>query len=958
MCFFANVDKTFKDQSKENDFQKQDGHYIDKTFNFELDNVNINSNCLLSSSNEKNFSFLKELKIDEWIKNIENNNYEFYNEYGNVIINDNKLDFAFNELINDPYIKNKIQSKNDWKMNWKNIFKNSNTKGKKKIFDKLYINNIKKLYNVNSPNRYIKEFSKLFEYRRISLNNLNYKIFEDKIDCTNVEQGSLGTCYLLEAISTLSNYGQLLFQLFPNENLNNEGLYEICLFYKGEWQKVLIDDYFFFYKNVNNPNNEEKNFAFVRPIRGCLFTCLLEKAYAKLNGSYADINGGFVFQAFEALTGFESIVIKNKDINKEVFEYSYNKLRDGYLFACCTLGHAYSILDITRPGPMQIIKVRNPWNKLMKEENELYQNFINNYYPDYNNKNNLTTGIFSINKNEFKQYFEGGMTICQILFGSTICSYNLNNIINNMGYFYLYFEIFTQSKISMGIYDKDNKLCSDIFSVKIKNLTKNIEKNMNAIRGIINEINMNRSDLVNYNFDIYDNLEASKYLLKIDFSRMEIFGRQLKVILKGNVKMKYLGCHAVEPNTNYIKEFPIDYKSYTYGLKTSELFEKYKKIMSILEKELGIKMNLDSKGYYLETLITNEVETVITIDKQKLNKKICSHDTMKDLYFVGENHQDGKINGMGKLIKIDNDINEVYFGKIVNNKIESYQLDINKNSDKAILKIKNVINSVKSYLHEHELIYKSVPGDWICDFCNNYFNKSEESFGCRKCDYDLCLNCLSSDFKQSMLHKHPLEFKEIAYQSKGFICDICENSYYSTKSFHCNSCQFDLCLNCSKIQWKIEQAIYSKINSSMCQIIIGNNSNIYYGFFIKIYSFIFLITDKNSLSMNSLIEDITIRLNNNIFHLIFNIKRKIFEEINYFTCIEITQQDSFYNYINPFEVYQNNQNYYIQSICIPYFESNQLKMEIGLMNPINNNSTNFFIYNCNINSKFFSDYYT
>ena len=68
---------------------------------------------------------------------------------------------------------------------------------------------------------------------------------------SNVKQGSLGTCYFLEAISTLSNYGQLLYQLFANENINNEGLYEIFLFYKGEWQKVLVDDYFFSINLIN-----------------------------------------------------------------------------------------------------------------------------------------------------------------------------------------------------------------------------------------------------------------------------------------------------------------------------------------------------------------------------------------------------------------------------------------------------------------------------------------------------------------------------------------------------------------------------------------------------------------------------------------------------------------------------------------------------------------------------------
>ena len=74
------------------------------------------------------------------------------------------------------------------------------------------------------------------------------------------------------------------------------------------------------------------------PINNCLYTCFLEKAYAKINGSYNDINGGYLCPAFEALTGFESFLVKKKErtlssekiyeIKDEVYEYFYNKIRD------------------------------------------------------------------------------------------------------------------------------------------------------------------------------------------------------------------------------------------------------------------------------------------------------------------------------------------------------------------------------------------------------------------------------------------------------------------------------------------------------------------------------------------------------------------------------------------------------------------------------------------------------
>ena len=58
----------------------------------------------------------------------------------------------------------------------------------------------------------------------------------------------------------MSNYGQLLYQLFPNDNINKNGIYKVRLFQEGKWIKVLLDDYFVFYKGTNN-------FSFTQPVR-------------------------------------------------------------------------------------------------------------------------------------------------------------------------------------------------------------------------------------------------------------------------------------------------------------------------------------------------------------------------------------------------------------------------------------------------------------------------------------------------------------------------------------------------------------------------------------------------------------------------------------------------------------------------------------------------------------------
>ena len=108
-------------------------------------------------------------------------------------------------------------------------------------------------------------------WKRISeLKSNYYSIFEKEVDCTKFKQGIIGDCYFISSVATLSNYSQLILQIFGQDDINKEGYYEICLFIDGHWQIVIIDDYIPFYKDT-------EDFVFVKPADNCygLFLCLL-----------------------------------------------------------------------------------------------------------------------------------------------------------------------------------------------------------------------------------------------------------------------------------------------------------------------------------------------------------------------------------------------------------------------------------------------------------------------------------------------------------------------------------------------------------------------------------------------------------------------------------------------------------------------------------------------------------
>ena len=327
--FFSDIQKEFEKQT-ENDF-KRENFYKDKNFNF--DTKEKKENCILTDMTIKNpiekkeinkaihliYKFYNPLIKDKWSKN-----YKFIGKKFNM----KKLEDYYKKYTKP---ENLTISKDEIEKEFKNG-KETIRDGKKKVnfdfqkycFVNEYIsNNDEKTQNENI----LKIYNELFEYKSLRKIKQKYKLFKNELNCTFAKQGILGDCYFIEALSILSNYGQLIYQLFPKEDIPSNGIFTVCLFVNGEWQKVYIDDYFFFYKGTDE-------FAFTQPVDNCIYTCVLEKAFAKVMGSFSAINGGNNESAFRILTGFESINYFTEIINPSFLSFFHDKLKKGYLFSC------------------------------------------------------------------------------------------------------------------------------------------------------------------------------------------------------------------------------------------------------------------------------------------------------------------------------------------------------------------------------------------------------------------------------------------------------------------------------------------------------------------------------------------------------------------------------------------------------------------------------------------------
>lgn len=207
----------------------------------------------------------------------------------------------------------------------------------------------------------------------------NYSLWNG-INIRDVQQGALGNCYFLCALTSLSENPALITRLFETDEVNPYGVYAVWINVNGIWQRVIVDDYF----PVYNPTGRGMQLAFSRTDQNELWVLLLEKAYAKVYGGYWNIIGGDPVHALRDLTGapYERIdkLAQNVDETwaKLLFHFSRN-----HVLTCYTQpgrvaeekspegivgGHAYSILDVvqttdSRGNLARLLKIRNPWGR-------------------------------------------------------------------------------------------------------------------------------------------------------------------------------------------------------------------------------------------------------------------------------------------------------------------------------------------------------------------------------------------------------------------------------------------------------------------------------------------------------------------------------------------------------------------------------------------------------------------
>ena len=265
------------------------------------------------------------------------------------------------------------------------------------------------------------------EWKRISDGN-GYSFYgpdgKTSISPQDINQGYIGNCWIMAAISAVAEIPGRVEDLFVNDSLNDIGIYAVKQYTLGVPFTQIVDDYL--------PYSGENTIFAGLGKDGSIWGAIMEKVFAKRYGNWEHTVGGWMYAAVAAMNGSPWVnhyhgginddelwtVLKAHDLDKDVmtaathFCGSHDESNDAGV-AC---SHAYTVLgcgEFDGPnGKVRLVKMRNPWG--MEEYHGPYSDSSDLWTPELRKAVNdelgdakvNNEGIFFLDVGSFRQNFQ------------------------------------------------------------------------------------------------------------------------------------------------------------------------------------------------------------------------------------------------------------------------------------------------------------------------------------------------------------------------------------------------------------------------------------------------------------------------------------------------------------------------------------------------------------------------
>merc|ERR1719391_609070 len=212
-------------------------------------------------------------------------------------------------------------------------------------------------------------------------------LFVDGATRFDVNQGTLGDCWLLAAMANLTMVEDLKSRIIPtDQGFGDEdgyaGIFHFRFWQYGEWIDVVVDDYL--------PTQNGQLLYISSKDKNEFWSALLEKAYAKIHGSYKSLEGGSTADAMVDFSGgcSERYQLDDQSRWMEIYQLMYRAWQKQTSLMSCHLlpdpdiyeartetglikGHAYSVTKVVRAkvdtgnkqGEFPLVRIRNPWGE-------------------------------------------------------------------------------------------------------------------------------------------------------------------------------------------------------------------------------------------------------------------------------------------------------------------------------------------------------------------------------------------------------------------------------------------------------------------------------------------------------------------------------------------------------------------------------------------------------------------